>query len=87
MKVGLNSAITCQRMRFGIGEQSVPKRTNNASTTFKSTINTKPPMSVNEKYELAKQIIVAQNQIIDSLRRQDTSKKEFPSSNLLNKLV
>lgn len=83
MKVGLISALNCQPMRFRQKEQSVQQKNPNNATTFRSTTPEKQTMSVNEKYELAKEIIAAQDKVITSLQSQ--LKTGLPASNLLNK--
>ena len=85
MKVGLNSALNCQPMRFLQKEQSVPQKNPNNTTAFRSTTSDRQAMSINEKYELAKEIIAAQDMVISSLQRQ--LKTGLPASNLLNKFA
>lgn len=84
MKVGLNSGLNCQPMRFKKNERSEQEFVNN-SASFKSVNAAQSNMSINEKYELAKRIIAAQGQIIESLQKQSLS--GLPASNLLNRFA
>ena len=81
MKVGLNTSLNCRPIGFSANEQNVARNAN--STAFSSQTPVQPNLSIEKKYELAKQIIAAQGQMIEKLQRQ--VKTGLPSSNILNK--
>lgn len=79
MKVGLNSALNCQPLRYGAKPKE--KGSDRSSTSFKSVQNNNK-MSLEEKYELAKQVIAAQSLMIERMQKQNRT--GLPSSNFLN---
>ena len=81
MKVGLNTALNCQPLRFAA--KTKEKSAERAATSFKSVRNTNNKVSLEEKYELAKQVIAAQSLMIDNMQKQ--AKTGLPASNMLNK--
>jgi len=86
MKVDLNSTLNCQPIRFkGDNNKNVNKELKYPAAFKSGTFENKPTMSVNEKYELAKKIIAAQNQMIEELQKQ--SAPNVQKSKPLNKLA
>jgi len=82
MKVGLNTALNCQPLRFTAEEQNKQKNNLTANTSFSSNAQEKPALPIEKKYELAKQVIVAQNQMIENLKKEKQT--GLSPSNLLN---
>ena len=79
MKVGINTTLSCQPLRMGAKQKE--KNADRASTSFKSVRNNSK-VSLEEKYELAKQVIAAQSLMIEKMQKQ--AKTGLPSSNMLN---
>lgn len=79
MKVGLNSTLNCQPLRYGAKPKE--KGAERSSTSFKSVRNNNK-LSLEEKYELAKQVIAAQSLMIEKMQKQN--KTGLPSTNFLN---
>lgn len=81
MKVGsINTSLNCRPIGFSANEQGVAKTD---GTAFSSHAQGQVNLSIEKKYELAKQIIAAQSQMIESLQKQ--IKTGLPSSNILNR--
>ena len=82
MKVGLNTRLTCQPIRYTSNNDQTDSKVNNNATTFKSKNMEQVSLSVNEKYEIAKQIIAAQTLRISELQKQVAT--GLPKTNFVN---